>query len=168
MRGGAGLHSDNVTTLQLRLWKLISASTKKIGDPASTTTYKVLACKLLRLERKLHSASSDLDSMHDDPDLSFVELYNEQIHDDKKALSSIYDDILDLDLSDVDYLNRDRVSPFLQPTQGEKLHGPTSSKTSAAAVADVKGLKLPQLDIPTFYGDLLNWIKFWEPLYMSA
>ena len=139
-------HSDNVTMLQLRLRKLISASTKKIGDPA------MLARKLLRLERKPDSTSSDIDSMHDDPDPSVVELYNEQLHDDKKALSSIYDDILDLDLSDLDDLlirhpDIDCLN-FSCRCKVKKLCGFTSSGTSAAAVADAKGLKLPQLDIP--------------------
>jgi Na+/phosphate symporter len=115
-------HSDAVTALQLRLQKLTSV-TAKVHDPTSSTTYKTLSRKLLRLERNLHTASDDLDAMHDAPDLSLVELHSEQLHDDKKTLSTIYDDILALDLEDDDPLfDRHPEIERLLPTQGACAH----------------------------------------------
>ena len=44
----------------------------------------------------------------------------------------------------------------------KNLCGPAVVGNPADAVADTKGMKLTQLDIPTFDRDILNWIKFWE------
>lgn len=107
--------------------------------------------------------------MHDTPDVSVIELYNEQLHDDKGTLSSIYDDILGLNLDDGDELldrhpEIERLH-FVCLRKVKRLRGPTSSGAPAYATADAKGMKLTKL---AFDGDILNWINVWEQFSISV
>ena len=156
-------HSDTVTAIQLRLQKL---TTTKAGNPiSSTTTYKALARKLLRLERKLRTVSTELDAMRDAPDVSLLELYNEQLIEDKKTLSSIYDAILDLDLNDDDELLN--MHPEI-----ERLHFDCLRQMKKLPLQEHLLMPSPtqraQSFPSTFDGDILSWTRFWEQFSISV
>ena len=49
-----------------------------------------------------------------------------------------------------------------------KLSGNIVTASTTARPSDHKGVKLPKLEVPTFYGNILNWRRFWEQFSVSV
>lgn len=160
---------DDVTSFVFRLQRLATA---KPASPSSNNRKTVLSRKLARLERKLSATEDTLHGTLGETDTPLIESHREQLVSFGKELSTIYEDLLELDLDDSDEL-------FVQHTRLEKLQfGCThkarcllnsgSSEPTTTTDVERNGVKLPKLDVPTFDGDILNWRQFWEQFSISV
>jgi hypothetical protein len=157
---------DDVTSLMVRLQQLLSA---KPGSSSPSINQKTLLRKLSHLEKKLESIDEDLTANPDDA--SLIEQHQEQSKDYKKELAIIYEDLLALGIEDDDDLiilhSRLEKVQFSCSLKTKKLLSSLSVGSTAAPVADGKGVRLPKIDVPTFDGDVLNWRQFWEQFSVS-
>ncbi len=164
-------HEDDVSSISLRLQALMK-STLSVDSMASST--RPLSRKLSRVERCLREAEEALGSMEDsDGKVPLLEQYHEQLSDLKKELSTMYEQLVVLDLSD----EHDLVT---QHAALESLHfkcshrvrellsiqRPCTLKPSSAS--SETGSKLPKPEVPTFDGDVLHWQQFWEQFEVSV
>ena len=106
-------------------------------------------------------------------DAALLEQYQEQMSDAKNELSTIYEQLITVDLPDDHAL-------VTQHAALEKLHfdcshfirkllsSHASRSTGATDTASDKTSKLPKLDVPTFDGDVLHWQSFWEQFETSV
>ena len=127
--------------------------------------WHVLECSLSTTDDALSSTSSH-------PGVSLWEQYYEQLADYKKELASVYEELMLLDLEEDEDL-------FILHPKLEKLHFAcivkvrkllssfTLSTTSSTAF-DGKGVKLPNLDVTTFGGDVLQLRQIWEQFSVSV
>ena len=98
----------------------------------------------------------------------------DRLADTRKALESVYDDLLSLDLDDTDpmftlHSKLDRLH-FDCSLKAKKIRSSIAPSTPgpAKSAMEGKGVKLPKLDVPTFDGDILNWNQFWEQFCVSV
>ena len=120
--------------------------------------------KLTRLYRGVHDISDSLEG--DADDICKIRHWQEQLSDFKSELAEIRNSLLSMDLEDYDGLNK-------QQSEVENRIFNVSLKAkrlleSRSAAADSKGIKLPKLEIPTFNGDILSWLTFWEQFCVSV
>jgi len=160
---------DDVMSFVFRLQRLSQAKPNPHTPAVSHRT--MLSRKLLRLERSISSTRDELNSMHEDVDVSLIEAHRERLSDNKKELAVIFEELLALGLDDADEL-------FVQHGNLEKLLFGCSHKarqllvspsgSNATSAVEGNGVKLPKLDVPTFDGDILNWRQFWEQFSVSV
>ena len=98
-------HEDTVAALILRIQSVITHVTSTVHAPTlpleSTTpdTQRATARRLSRLELSLKDTEAGFDALSDDyDDSSLLEQYTEQLSDHKRELSTIYEDLISLDL----------------------------------------------------------------------
>ena len=102
---------DDVTSFTFCLQRLVTATP---ASPASSVNHKtVMSCKLACLERKLNATQETLHGPLGEADTSLIESHHEQLVSVEKELSTIYDDLLELDPDESDEL-------FTQHTRLEK------------------------------------------------
>ena len=44
----------------------------------------------------------------------------------------------------------------------KRLYNPKCTSEATVSTHEVKGVRLPKLEVPTFDGDILHWQSFWE------
>ena len=151
-------HDDDVASLTVRLQKFMTASSSSATPDAGK---KAPTQKLSRLDRNLSNTNNSLDGHPTD-----TSQHAAQLTTYGKELATVYETLVTLDLEEEDDL-------FIQYAKLEKLHFSCSHKVRnllnfhapssvSAPAAYGKGLKLPQLEVPTFDGDVLHWRQFWE------
>ena len=47
------------------------------------------------------------------------------------------------------------------------LYNPKCTSEATVSLHEVKGVRLPKLEVPTFDGDILHWQSFWEQFYVA-
>ena len=144
-----------------RLQKLITTSSLTVNAGCE----KALSCKLARVERHLKVTEEAFGWVKEDyDDVPLLGQYQEQMGDIKKELSTIYEELVVVDLSDDHTL-------VTQHAGLEKIHFDcshlikkllNSHSAKATATTSDKTSKLPKLDVPAFDGDVLHWQPFWE------
>ena len=163
-------HEDEISTASLRLRSLM----KSISSSADSSSTRPLSRKLSRVERRLQAAEKDLASVGDsDGKVPLLEQYLEQLSDLKKELSTVYGELIVLDLSDEHELIK-------KHTGLESLHFKCSHRVREllsvhkppplnplSARGEITS-KLPKLEVPTFDGDILYWQRFWEQYEVSV
>ena len=153
-------HEDDIADITLRLQKLVKPS----SSPANVGCEKVPSHKLARVQRCLEATLGVLASVKEDhDDVPLLQQHQEQLSDSKRELSSIYEELILLDLPD-------EHGVVIQHAKLEDLlfdcsHGPRSSKVPATSD---RSSKLPKLDVPTFDGEILHWQQFWEQFEVSV
>jgi ribosomal protein RSM22 (predicted rRNA methylase) len=84
----------------------------------------------------------------------------------KNTRYTVCEDLLTLGIEDDDDLiilhSRLEKVQFSCSLKTKKLLSSLSAGSTVALVADGKGVGLPKIDVPTFDGDILNWLLFWE------
>ncbi len=94
------------------------------------------------------------------------------ISDCKKELTDMRNSLLSLDLAETDELSTLQASLkgeiFASSLQVKKLLLRSLHKTdSSPSSSGGRRVKLPKLDVPTFDGNILHWISFWEQFCIS-
>ena len=137
-------------------------------------THKALSHRMSRMEVNLQATVDALSGSSSSLDATAIELHSDQVADTSKALESVYDDLLSLDLDDTDpmftlHSKLDRLH-FDCSLKAKKIRSSIAPSTPGPATCamDGKGVKLPTLDVPTFDGDMLNWNQFWEQFCVSV
>lgn len=157
-------HDDHVAELTVSPKRLLSNHT---GSSSMTTQQKVITRNLSH-SRKLLVALWD--SISTDPDTTVL-YQHEDLHDHKKELSSIRNELLELDLPDEN-------PSFVELIALEKLAHDCCLKTRSlinehmsnlqAPTEGQSGVKLPKIEVPTFDRNVLHWKKFWEQFCVSV
>ena len=164
-------HDDQVAATFLRLQRLISGNDSRTS---TSSQEKALSRKLARVERRLAETVEALAGVTEDNKdiLPLLEQHKEQLDDVKRELSSIYEELIMIDLPDDHRL-------VTQHDQLEKVHfngshtakrwiafhtvsSITSSSVSTPTSTVDRHSKLPKLEVPCFDGNVLNWQRFWE------
>ena len=97
----------------------------------------------------------------EDQDHSLLEQHREQLSDCKHELFVVYEHLITLDLDDDNPIVTQHTSLVrLQFNCFHNIKKLISTRNSSNE--EGKGVKLPKIDVPTFNGDVLNWIRFWE------
>ena len=154
-------HNDDVTSIKLQIQELLTATS--LPKSPGVMTHKALSRRMSRMEVKLQATVDGLSGSSSSLDATAIELHSDRLADTKKALESVYDDLLSLDLDDTDpmftlHSKLDRLH-FDCSLKAKKIRSSIAPSTPAPATSamDGKGVKLPKLDVPTFDGDILNW-----------
>ena len=162
-------HDSNITDLSLRLEELMRECSAK----SEAAPHKVASRSLTNLRERLNVISSALSKLSGTPEEThLVGQYQEQVSDLKKELSDTClnilssctteesDSLINTDVVDIDKLFFD-VGLTLKKlaVKTSSVSGATSAESSTP---DSKLIKLPKLDIPTFDGNILRWLTFWE------
>jgi hypothetical protein len=105
-------------------------------------------------------------------DVCLLRHYEEQFSDLKKEVADVRNTLLSLGVEESDDLVTSHVS--LERGISEcslnlkrSLHS-HMHVSHASAHSDGTGVKLPKLDVPTFNGDILNWLSFWEQFSVAV
>lgn len=163
-------HDDVVASLTVRILALVDST-----RPASATTVSgrdLLLRRCDRLESRLGDTDSALASLSGE-DKCLLEQHHEQLLDFKKEMSEISNNLLSLTLEDTDSLparvaSLDKKLFDCSLRHKQLSRASTTSTLPRAADAEPKGVKLPKLDVPSFNGNILNWITFWEQFCISV
>lgn len=162
-------HDSNITDLSLRLENLLRECSAK----SESAPHKIALRSLTNLRERLNVILSALSKLSGTPEeVHLVEQYQEQISDLKKELSDTRQTILSsctAEESDVlintTIVDIDKMF-FEIGLNLKKLSVKTSPVCDASSAEspspDSKLIKLPKLDIPTFDGNILHWLAFWE------
>ena len=155
-------HDDDVTSLAVRLQKLITASS---ATPTNSDHRKVLTRKLQHLEKSLTVVSKNVSSLSSRPeDVCRLQQHEEQLSDYRKDLAEFRNSLLSSSIEEGDELlglhSALEKRFFDCSLQIKELLRPSTDPpepTSIPAPSDSKGVKLPRLDTPSFDGNILNW-----------
>ena len=160
-------HEDDVAATTLRLQTLL----KSTSPPSSTDVTRPLSRKLSRVERCLEEADrslSLLDASHDEVPL--LKQHQERLADMMKELSTLYEELIVLDLPDDHVLARKHTAmealQFKCAHCVKKLLNAHSSKSTVSSSENSS--KLPKLNVPTFDGEVLHWQQFWEQFEVAV
>ena len=162
-------HDMDIAELSVRLEELIGGCTPK----SHSTAYNVATRSLTDLRERLTVISSALAKLSGAAEeIHLIEQHQEQIADLKKELYDTRQNVIssctpeEADehaktiVVDVDRLLFD-VGATLKmklPSKTPRSH----DKATADLPREDKMVKLPKIDTPTFNGDILNWLTFWE------
>ncbi len=157
-------HDNVVPDLSLRLKKLIPSRSVPRGlDPRKTATRR-----MSHVRKNLTTFQSDIDGMGSEPrDVCLIRQHEEQLLEMKKELSEVSNLLISLDLEDsvelmreLSSLERDvfAYSLRLKRLSRALVSAPPAPKTTPES----RAVKLPKIDIPTFNGNILSWMTFWE------
>lgn len=164
-------HDDEVAELSFLITRLV----RNCSAASDSGARKTLSRRLTDLKARLEMVDSASDSLTSSIEhIHLLQQYHEQLNDFKIELCSIRQAILtaEVDSSDdlfstISYLDKGMFDATLKI---KKLLHP--SKDGASAPSDLTstthGVKLPKLDVPTFNGDILKWITFWEQFTVSV
>ena len=166
-------HDDNVSALSTQMKQLMMACFS-----ADSSKRKISSKKLSRLENNITSMRNTIDSFDGPPDVCLLQQHEEQLRDFKAELGKVSSDLIAMDLDDADELyhaqSRLEKEAFSCDLKIKKLLASTTSvsassipATSTPDSAEGSGVKLPRLDVPTFDGQVINWISFWEQFDIS-
>lgn len=161
-------HDETVATLFTRISHVISSCTAST-DPQPR---RVLSKRLAHLRRSLASVGTEITRMEADPsDVCLVRQREEQLRELKLELNDASRTLLSLDLDDGDDLMTLQTELELMVFDDSlKLKRMLSAleKASASAEANRQGVKLPQIDVPVFNGNILHWKTFWEQFLVAV
>ena len=165
-------HDRKVEALTIRLQQVASGATTTSMDTVETASepdgHRYLTRRLTHVRSNLQVMIDAIESTHDDTTIDdcLLHQYDQRLNNLETELSGISRDILTLD-GDVSQLMEDcsqldkalfdsrvKIRRLLQ-----NLVKPTSSME--------EGVKLPKIEVPTFDGNLVNWISFWEQFSIS-
>lgn len=151
-------HNEEASRLAIRLEKLFTFYSSLGPDQL-----KVPLKRLKPLEKALCTVYRGATSFLVDGDICFLQQYEKQ---PKKEFSDMHHGLLSLDIEDSSEIGElsSRVEKSLFDWAlkiRKQLHdrAPTSTDLS---VPNTNGVKVPQLDVPTFDGNILGWKTFWE------
>ena len=165
---------DDVTSIKLQIQELLTAASLPKSRAPGVMTDKALSRRMSRMEVNLQATFDALSGSSSSLDATAIELHSDRLADTKKALESVYDDLLSLDLDDSDPMftlhSKLDCLHFDCSLKAKKIRSSIASSTPAPATPamDGKGVKLPKWDVPTFDGDILNWNQFWEQFCVSV
>ena len=165
-------NDDKIAALIVRLQQMVSSSsstTPSLGGESNPA--RRLSKQLNHLDKELQAVRCAVESISPDVEIDSCLLlqYEEQLSSLKTALTSMSHDSLSLDdeddalaerqtrLSQVLFDGRLKIRRLLQTRVDAPL--PTAVRT---------GVKLPQLAVPTFDGNITNWRSFWEQFKVSV
>ena len=161
-------HDTNIANLSICVEELMRKSSSKTESAA----YKIASHSLASLRDRLTVISSTLTKLSGASEkIHLVEQYQEQVSDLKRELSDarlyvvslcIHEEsntLINSSIVDIDKLLFD-VGLTLKKLA---VRAPfTHDKATIDSALESKMIKLPQLNIPTFDGNLLHWLTFWE------
>jgi hypothetical protein len=162
-------HDDKVASLSSWLQQFISKLSSAHSSASMDSNPKQhLTRRLSRLERDLKLIVTTVDTITpgSEVDTCMLQQYEEQLSGLKAELARISTDILMLDEEDAGLSDRESAlskSHFEVCLKIRRLlQSPVKSSSVPTPTVDRSGVKLPKLDVPTFDGNVVNWISFWE------
>lgn len=166
---GLDEHDDLIADLTVPIKQLISTCT---APP--TTPRNITARRLARVQKALSEISSTIAALtSNSDDRHLLRQFEEQLADVKGELSDTRSHLLESELEESNELmvlqatlEKDIINLSVK-IKKELSTSASASTTPPSSVSENKGVKLPKLDVPTFYGNILNWCSFWEQLSMS-
>ena len=160
-------HDAIVADLTIRLESLTLICSSKEDSAAHRVALRTLAN---RRERLIHS-SSDLAKLSGAPeDTDVLEQYREQVAEHKKELSDTRqhvlstcspaesDTLVNTTIVDIDKLLFDICLTIRKKSRKT----PASADDTTVTLPEARMVKLPKLEAPTFDGNILHWLTFWE------
>ena len=134
---------------------------------------EILSRRCDLLESRLKDMDTALSSLTPD-DLSRLEQHHEQLLHFKGEISGINSKLLYLSSEESGKLSSKIASLEKRLFECSLRHKDSSYLSATPALlthSDPNGVKLPQLAVPVFNGNILNWTSFWEQFvypYMIA
>ena len=163
-------HADeDIADLRVRLSEITKSAT-----PTTPTTddreRRTLVRRLAHLDKTLHSVDERVTAITGEPDKHLLKQYKEQLNDIKSNLHDAHNELLELDLEeDNDLYTKHAGLESLLFDCSLKVSKLSSGPVMAVTRdTDHTGVKLPRLEVPSFDGNILNWIKFWEQFSVSV
>ena len=165
-------HDDDVSKLSLQLHKIMVTCT----TTSTTTTRKVSSKRLHHLLSSVNSISSNLSSLPYGADgVATLHHYAEQLAEFGREAADVRGVLYSLDLSESDELTvlQAEVEKILSVTSIESkrrlsIMTSATSHTAASGPLESRGVKLPRIEVPTFDGNLLHWMRFWEQFEVAV
>ena len=161
-------HDLIVDDLSLRLEKLIQDCSK-----SSTSGQRIASRRLTNLYEHLSHTSTLIGKLKGAPEeFDTLEQYQEQVAEYKAELSGIRHYVLsECTPTESDELMRSIVIDIdkLLFDIGLSIHKKTVKPSTSGSITSTKAkmVKLPKLDVPTFSGNILQWLTFWEQFSVS-
>ena len=173
-----GQMDEDILHLVVRLQQMIATCSSPSGTRAATSPRDIASCRLQHVQRSISSMQDAISTLTDrSEDVHLLRHYEEQLSDLKKEAGDIRNMLVPMDLGEGDepsvtlvrvetgisecsisikklLCHRTRTSHDPLPDRSDRLDG--------------KGVKLPKLDVPTFDGDILNWLPFWEQFHVAV
>ena len=162
-------HDDDISVISLRITQLLRRCTISVNSGMR----KNLFLSLTDLATRLGSVEDVLESLTTSLEHSYlVHQYHEQLSDFKAELSAIRQSVLALGVESTDELFT-RVAKldkqiFDAMLKLKELLYPSKESTETISDSVSHGVRLPKLDVPTFDGDILNWMTFWEQFSIAV
>ena len=158
---------DIVSDLTIRLNALMSAD----NGPKHCDDHKVMEKRLGRLQKCLTDVTDAVASLTA-TDTPRLKQRSEQLQDYKHELADINIKLLSLELEDTDPLvtlhARLEEIVFRLSLRIKEIEASTAPPAPMPHAPDVKGVKLPKLEVPTFNGSILDWRSFWEQFTVAV
>ena len=157
-------HDDRIADYIGRLQVLVKDKEDEPRTPSVAST-PPLGKQLDRISRKITGVQEDVGSAQTktEVDRCLLQQLDEQISSLKRDLSSVGERIALLEEDRPDLSNLEDAldkTLFKLSLQIKRLLNNTPS--SAPSIPSSSGVKLPRIDVPTFDGNIMNWVVFWE------
>ncbi len=161
-------HDDEMSRLTIRVGKLITTCSSR----TDSGRLKIVSKRLNHLEKGISSVHDAIPSTPlDDDKICLLHQYEEKLSEFKGELSDVRSELLSHDLEETSELGElaSRIGQRLfDCSLGIKKLLRSRMSAPSTPVSDLKGVKLPKLDVPTYDGNILNWTTFWEQFTVAV
>ena len=161
-------YEEDVANIAVGMEQLLSIC----SEPSSTNALKIMSRKLNHLQRNIVAVSEALAELPDSPDICLLHQYEEQLQGYKVELSGIRGELLSFDADEEDelYVLQSKLEEALfdSSLKIRQLLKCGFRESAVSSATSSKGVKLPQIDVPTFDGNIVNWRSFWEQFCVSV
>ena len=161
-------HDEELSMLLLKIKQLM----QRCSSASDSGDRKVASRSLIDLGTRIASTETALSTLSGRPEENHLyHHYQEQLQGLKSELGTIRQSVLSLSSDDAAELLETiikldeqihdasiKIMAFLYPHKETIV----SEESPAATASHGHGVRLPKLDVPTFDGDILNWMTFWE------
>lgn len=168
-------HDRDVDTLSIQLQQLLRSTDPRVTESSEE---RILKQNLAAIDRSLKAVSDKLKALPTDvADLALVQQLQEELTDVKADLSSCQGALHHMGIIEehelyAKYYQLKKTHFDCCHTVKKTINSCTPSVTPLTAPPSEApttkgGLKVPKLEAPTFDGDILHWIRFWEQFTIS-
>ncbi|XP_064396489.1 uncharacterized protein LOC135343413 [Halichondria panicea] len=155
---------DTSEDLAARIQAVIDSNDKLSPDDE----YRGVTRRLARLQRSLAPIDDALKTLEggEHPDVPRMKLYR----DHKQELTNIDVKLFSLDIVETDdfMTQHTRLSDTLFNHSVRLFETHTPMRVVTTTDGDIRGARLPRLEVPTFDGNMLHWRNFWEQFSISV
>ena len=164
-------HDDRIADFTVRLQALVQAPTLSASPSTESESHRFISKRLSCLDQELEAVARGVESTlsSGEADMVLLTQYEEQLSSLKADLTGLSRDLLSMDDVDSSLTElQERLNKRVFDVRLRVKRQLTQRTDHHASTAVKGGVKLPELAVPTFDGNVVSWRSFWEQYVVSV